>query len=71
MNTNIEKWWIAQLERVNAFGLRGNWLSGYRLHDFMSNLVSKPNADNSAYNYTQAGYFPVSSKHRQISSSLN
>jgi hypothetical protein len=34
-------WWISQLERVNAHGLRGNWLSGLQLHDFMASLLSK------------------------------
>jgi hypothetical protein len=51
-------WWISQLERVNAHGLRGNWLSGLQLHDFMGSLVSKPNADTSSYSPTGTGYFP-------------
>jgi len=51
-------WWISQLERVNAHGLRGNWLSGDQLHDFMASLLSKPNATTSSYNYTEGGYFP-------------
>ncbi|KAL1874420.1 hypothetical protein VTK73DRAFT_297 [Phialemonium thermophilum] len=51
-------WWIAQLERVNAFGLRGNWLSGEALHDFLAGLVGKPNAV-SGYNYTAGGYWPT------------
>jgi hypothetical protein len=51
-------WWISQLERVNAHGLRGNWLSGWQLHDFMGSLVSKPNADNSNYSPTGGGYYP-------------
>ncbi|CRG83374.1 Beta-xylosidase [Talaromyces islandicus] len=51
-------WWISQLERINAFGLRGNWLSGNKLHDFMSSLLSKPNADTSSYSATATGYFP-------------
>jgi hypothetical protein len=51
-------WWISQLERVNAHGLRGNWLSGWQLHDFMGSLVSKPNADNSKYSPTGSGYYP-------------
>nr|UYL90302.1 glycoside hydrolase 5 [Talaromyces funiculosus] len=49
-------WWIAQLERINAHGLRGNWLSGYALHDFMASLVSKPDAT-SDYSATATGYF--------------
>lgn len=50
-------WFISQLERINAHGLRGNWLSGYKLHDFMASLVSKPNA---LSNYDPQGkdYFP-------------
>jgi len=51
-------WWISQLERVNAHGLRGNWLSGNQLHDFMGSLISKPNATTSSYVYTQGDYFP-------------
>ncbi len=51
-------WWISQLERINAHGLRGNWLSGNQLHDFMGSLVSKPNATTSSYSYTEGGYFP-------------
>lgn len=51
-------WWISQLERVNAYGLRGNWLGGYALHDFMASLLSKPGAQND-YSNTSTGYFPV------------
>jgi hypothetical protein len=47
-------WWISQLERVNAHGLRGNWLSGYQLHDFMGSLVSKTNTNSP----TGTGYYP-------------
>ena len=50
-------WWISQLERVNAIGLRGNWLSGNQLHDFMASLISKPDAT-SNYSPTSGGYFP-------------
>lgn len=50
-------WWISQLERINAPGLRGNWLSGYALHDFMASLLSKPGAQ-SDYSNTSTGYFP-------------
>ncbi|KAH7418322.1 glycoside hydrolase family 39 protein [Cadophora sp. MPI-SDFR-AT-0126] len=50
-------WWISQLERVNAIGLRGNWLSGNQLHDFMASLISKPGAT-SNYSPTSGGYFP-------------
>ncbi|KAH7171002.1 glycoside hydrolase superfamily, partial [Dactylonectria macrodidyma] len=52
-------WWIAQLERVNAYGLRGNWLSGEALHDFMANLLGKRHADDSAYDYKAGGYWPT------------
>ena len=50
-------WWISQLERINAHGLRGNWLSGYALHDLMASLLSKPGAE-SDYSNTSTGYFP-------------
>jgi len=52
-------WWIAQLERVNAIGLRGNWLASYALHDFMAGLLGKPNAGTSAYNASATGYWPA------------
>lgn len=51
-------WWISQLERYNAIGLRGNWLSSWSLHDFMAGLLGKPNAGTSAYSPTAAGYWP-------------
>ncbi|KAG0148100.1 hypothetical protein CROQUDRAFT_41789 [Cronartium quercuum f. sp. fusiforme G11] len=52
-------WWISQLERVDAHGVRGNWLSGYQLHDFLASLLSKPgNPDNGNYRPNAAGYFP-------------
>ncbi|KFX87715.1 hypothetical protein V490_08070 [Pseudogymnoascus sp. VKM F-3557] len=50
-------WWIAQLERVNAIGLRGNWLSSGALHDFMAGLLGKPNAGTSSYNSKAGGYW--------------
>lgn len=49
-------WWIAQLERVNAIGLRGNWLSANQLHDFLASLLSKPGAP-STYSATGTGYY--------------
>lgn len=52
-------WWIAQLERVNAYGLRGNWLSGTSLHDFMAGLLGKRGAGTSSYSATAAGYWPA------------
>jgi hypothetical protein len=51
-------WWISQLERVNAHGLRGNWLSGYQLHDFMGSLVSKAYANGPNYSPTGTCYYP-------------
>lgn len=50
-------WWISQLERINARGLRGNWLSGTNLHDYMASLLGKsgstyhPNGDYQVYKY--------------------
>jgi hypothetical protein len=52
-------WWISQLERVNAIGLRGNWLSTGALHDFMAGLLGKPNAGTSSYSSTAGGYWPA------------
>ncbi|KAI1020173.1 hypothetical protein LB503_006202 [Fusarium chuoi] len=49
-------WWISQLERVDAPGLRGNWQGYPGLYDYLANLVSKPNAPNAAADAT--GYFP-------------
>lgn len=49
-------WWISQLERVNAHGLRGNWLSGYQLHDFLASLLSTPNMPND-FDYSSDDYF--------------
>ncbi|KAK2808651.1 hypothetical protein FQN50_004515 [Emmonsiellopsis sp. PD_5] len=50
--------YLAQLERHNARGLRANWGSGSELHDFMANLVYKsddgtyqPNGEWHVYNY--------------------
>ncbi|CAN8097450.1 unnamed protein product [Discula destructiva] len=52
-------WWISQLERINANGLRGNWLSGSQLHDFLASLLSKPgNPDSGTYSATGTGYYP-------------
>lgn len=52
-------WWISQLERVNAIGLRGNWLSTGALHDFLAGLLGKPNAGTSSYSPTAGGYYPA------------
>nr|POE85119.1 hypothetical protein CFP56_68688 [Quercus suber] len=51
-------WWISRLERYDAVGLRGNWLSGYALHDFMASLLGKPNGGTDSYSYTANGYYP-------------
>lgn len=41
-------WWISRFERYDTHALRGNWLSGCQLHDFLASLLSKPGApDNS------------------------
>ncbi|KAF2183546.1 glycoside hydrolase family 39 protein [Zopfia rhizophila CBS 207.26] len=56
-------WWISQLERVNAIGLRGNWLSTGALHDYMAGLLGKPNAGTPAYNVTGGGYWPAAEFH--------
>lgn len=50
-------WWISQLERVNAIGLRGNWLLGYQLHDFLASLLSVPGSPDK-YSPTGTGYYP-------------
>jgi hypothetical protein len=52
-------WWISQLERVGALGLRGNWLSTAALHDFAAGLLGKPNAGTSSYSATATGYWPA------------
>lgn len=62
-------WNIAQLERMNAPGLRANWMSGFQLHDYAANLLSKPlSGDNyveNATGYYPAREFPVYSYYRQ------
>jgi hypothetical protein len=57
-NPSGSAWWIAQLERINAKGGRGNWLSGFRLHDYMASLISKTGAPNTD-TATATGYYPV------------
>jgi hypothetical protein len=51
-------WFISQCERHRAYGLRGNWLSGWELHDYMASLLGKPNAGTDDYSPTEAGYYP-------------
>lgn len=62
-------WNIAQLERMNAPGLRANWMSGFQLHDYAANLLSKPQSGDSyvenATGYYPAREFPVYSYYRQ------
>jgi hypothetical protein len=48
-------WWISRLERYNAIGLRGNWLSGNQLHDLMANLLTKSEPTN----YAATDYMPA------------
>ena len=54
-------WWISRLERYDAFGLRGNWLSGWTLHDLMANLLTKVSnpSDYNATDYAAAPEFQV------------
>lgn len=52
-------WWISRLERYDAIGMRGNWLSKLALHDFLANLLGKPNADNDKYDHYNKDYWPV------------
>lgn len=56
-------WNIAQLERHNAPGLRANWRGEYELHDYLANLISKPehypNYVETADDYYPAREYPV------------
>ncbi|KAJ7148068.1 glycoside hydrolase family 39 protein [Mycena crocata] len=40
-NPSSAAWWIARFERFNMSGLRGNWLNGANLQDFLSGLLWK------------------------------
>lgn len=51
-------WWISRLERYDAIGLRGNWLSGCALHDLFGSLLTKTNAQSSSYPCNGGGYAP-------------
>ena len=51
-------WFISRLERLNIPGLRGNYVDGPALHDYLANLLGKPGAGTAEYNYTQGGYWP-------------
>lgn len=55
-NPTCTVWWLSQLERHNAIGLRGNWLSTGQLHDFLASLLSKPGAPDQ-YSNTGTGYY--------------
>ncbi|KXT08898.1 hypothetical protein AC579_8463 [Pseudocercospora musae] len=46
-------WWISRLERYNVIGLRGNWLSTCKLHDFMASLLGKGDTNSC----TGTGYY--------------
>jgi hypothetical protein len=53
-------WYMGRLERYNVQGLRGNWASGYALHDFFANLLVKPGAVENCTNVTcetSTGYY--------------
>jgi hypothetical protein len=54
-------WWISRLERYDAFGLRGNWLSGWNLHDLFANLLTKKSdpLDYNATDYASAPEYQV------------
>jgi hypothetical protein len=51
-------WFISRLERNDIIGLRGNWASGFQLHDYLANLLAKPGAGTSSYNMNGTGYWP-------------
>ncbi|KAJ9142402.1 Beta-xylosidase [Pleurostoma richardsiae] len=57
-------WWISQLERVDAWGLRGIWQPAYNVMDLMAWLISKPGAGSeSTYDATATDYYPVGDWH--------
>ena len=43
-------WFISRFERYNTTALRGNWASGYALHDYFADLPGKPGATEACYN---------------------
>ena len=51
-------WYVSRLERYNAIGLRGNWLSACALYDLFGSLLGNPGAQNSNYPCTGTGYYP-------------
>ncbi|KAK7045964.1 hypothetical protein VNI00_006959 [Paramarasmius palmivorus] len=53
-------WWIANFERWNMYGLRGNWVGGTQLHDFFASLLGKPDLNTwSATGYYGNGEYQV------------
>jgi hypothetical protein len=56
-------WFISQLERENAQGLRGNWAMAGALHDLLAGLVAKPDAGTQNYSETTGGYYPTAEFH--------
>ncbi|KAJ7154482.1 glycoside hydrolase family 39 protein [Mycena filopes] len=56
-NPSSAAWWISRFERFNMSGLRGNWLNGANLQDFLSGLLWKSgstyfaNGEWQVYNY--------------------
>lgn len=53
-NSAGSAWFISRLERYNAYGLRGNWLSACQFYDFMAGIVGKTNTSDC----TSAQYYP-------------
>lgn len=59
-NSGGAAWWISRLERYDLFGLRGNWLSTWQLHDFMASLLGKTDtSDPTGTGYYGNGEFQV------------
>lgn len=54
-NPSSAAWWIARFERFNMSGLRGNWLNGANLQDFLSGLLWK---SGSTY-FANGGPYPI------------
>ncbi|KAL0571545.1 hypothetical protein V5O48_010421 [Marasmius crinis-equi] len=52
-------WWIAGFERWNMYGMRGNWLSGYQLHDFFASLLYKTQLSATGTGYFTNGEYQV------------
>ena len=56
-------WFISQLERENAVGLRGNWAMAGALHDLLAGLVSKSGAGTTQYSDSSTDYYPAAEYH--------